>query len=65
MKEFEYRVENLIAESNQEIQEYLNDMGDGGWELINTHMIREERTGKQGGTIETYIRYFFKRVKGK
>ena len=61
MTTFRYRVENTIVESNQEFEEWLNDMGDGGWELVNVHIINEERKGKQGGTREVYYNCIFKR----
>jgi len=38
MTTFRYRVENTIVESNQELEEWLNGMGDGGWELVNVHI---------------------------
>ncbi len=44
-KEFRYLVQNTIVESNKEFEEWLNDWGDIGWELINVHIIREEWTG--------------------
>lgn len=63
MSTFQYRVANTIVDSNEQFEEWLNDWGAGGWELVNVHIINEERKGKQGGTREVYYNCIFKRKK--
>ena len=58
---FKYKVENTISESNEEFQDWLNDEGENGWELINTRVLNEEKDKR--GNRETYYQCIFKRKK--
>jgi hypothetical protein len=42
MDKFRYKVENILAKSNEEFQQWLNHQGEGEWELINTRVLNEE-----------------------
>ena len=58
---FKYKVENTISESNEEFQDWLNDEGENGWELINTRVLNEKKDKR--GNRETYHQCIFKRKK--
>jgi|TARA_B100000780_G_scaffold227071_1_gene166326 hypothetical protein len=58
MSKFRYKVENTLAKSNEEFQQWLNHQGEGEWELINTRVLNEEIDKR--GNRETFYQCIFK-----
>ena len=58
MSKFRYKVENTLAKSNEEFEQWLNDQGEGEWELINTRVLDEEIDKR--GNRETCYQCIFK-----
>ena len=57
-KEFKYSVEIIEVQSNKELQKFLDEKGEIGWELINTHIVSEIRN--EENRTEVIYRLIFK-----